>query len=122
MPYKSSMNLIVVRAAYDPDAKVWWVEDSAPLNGLNIEAATIDELRDKLPAAVIDLLETKTPGAYCNRGHRPHAYPGENSRGTGPGGTQILDGAASSQRKGLRQGVSRQTHQCRMRVPSPWPW
>ena len=25
------MNLIVVRAAYDPDAKVWWVEDSAPL-------------------------------------------------------------------------------------------
>ena len=57
------MNLIVVRAAYDPDAKVWWVEDSAPLNGLNIEAATIDELRDKLPAAVIDLLETKTPGA-----------------------------------------------------------
>ena len=74
------MNLIVVRAAYDPDAKVWWVEDSAPLNGLNIEAATIDELRDKLPAAVIDLLETKTPGAYCNRGHRPHAYPGENSR------------------------------------------
>ena len=38
------MNLIVVRAAYDPDAKVWWVEDSAPLNGLNIEAATIDEL------------------------------------------------------------------------------
>jgi Domain of unknown function (DUF1902) len=63
MPYESSMNLIVVRAAYDPDAKVWWVEDSAPLNGLNIEAATIDELRDKLPAAVIDLLETKTPGA-----------------------------------------------------------
>jgi hypothetical protein len=51
MPYESSMNLIVVRAAYDPDAKVWWVEDSAPLNGLNIEAATIDELRDKLPAA-----------------------------------------------------------------------
>jgi len=34
-----------------------------PWNGLNIEAATIDELRDKLPAAVIDLLETKTPGA-----------------------------------------------------------
>jgi len=63
MPYESSMNLIVVRAAYDPDAKVWWVEDSAPRNGLNIEAATIDELRDKLPAAVIDLLETKTPGA-----------------------------------------------------------
>jgi Domain of unknown function (DUF1902) len=63
MPHQSSVNLIVVRAAYDPDAKVWWVEDSAPLNGLNIEAATIDELRDKLPAAVFDLLETKAPGA-----------------------------------------------------------
>jgi len=117
------MNLIVVRAAYDPDAKVWWVEDSAPLNGLNIEAATIDELRDKLPAAVIDLLETKTPGAdiaieVIGHMHTRVKIPVE----PGPGGTQILDGAASSQRKGLRQGVSRQTHQCRMRVPSPWPW
>jgi hypothetical protein len=63
MPHESTVNLIVVRTAYDPDAKVWWVEDSDPLYGLNIEAATIDELRDKLPAAVIDLLETKTPGA-----------------------------------------------------------
>jgi Domain of unknown function (DUF1902) len=35
-----------------------WVEDSAPLGGLNVEAPTIDELRDKIPAAVIDLLET----------------------------------------------------------------
>ena len=69
------MNLIVVRAAYDPDAKVWSVEDSAPLNGLNIEAATIDELRDKLPAAVIDLLETKTPGADIgNRGASSHMH------------------------------------------------
>jgi hypothetical protein len=61
MPHESTVNLIVVRIAYDPDAKVWWVEDSDPLYGLNIEAPTIDELRDKLPAAVIDLLETKTP-------------------------------------------------------------
>jgi hypothetical protein len=63
MPHESSVKLIIVRAAYDPDAKVWWVEDSDPLFGLNIEAPTIDELRDKLPAAVIDLLETKAPGA-----------------------------------------------------------
>ena len=63
MPHESTVNLIVVRAAYDPDAKVWWVEDSDTVSGLNIEAPTIDELRDKLPAAVIDLLETRTPGA-----------------------------------------------------------
>ena len=49
MPLESKVNLIVVRAAYDPDAKVWWVEDSAPLGGLNVEARTIDELRDKIP-------------------------------------------------------------------------
>jgi hypothetical protein len=63
MPLESQLNLIVVRAAYDPHAKVWWVEDSAPLGGLNVEAPTIDELRDKIPAAVIDLLEAKSPGA-----------------------------------------------------------
>ena len=63
MPLESPVYLIVVRAAYDPDAKVWWIEDSAPLGGLNIEAPTIDELRDKIPTAVIDLLETKSPGA-----------------------------------------------------------
>jgi hypothetical protein len=27
MPLESQVNLIVVRAAYDPHAKVWWVED-----------------------------------------------------------------------------------------------
>jgi Domain of unknown function (DUF1902) len=63
MPHDSPIRLIVVRAAYDPDAKVWWVEDSDPLFGLNLEAASIDELRDKLPAAVIDLLEPSSPGA-----------------------------------------------------------
>lgn len=62
MPLEPPVHLIVVRAAYDPDAKVWWIEDSAPLGGLNIEAPTIDELRDKIPTAVIDLLETKSPG------------------------------------------------------------
>jgi predicted RNase H-like HicB family nuclease len=48
--------LIVVKAAWDPDARVWWVEHS-DLPGLNLEAETLEELRDKLPGAVADLFE-----------------------------------------------------------------
>ena len=47
--------LIVVKAAYDPEARVWYVEDS-DLYGLNAEASTIEELRDQLPAIIVDLL------------------------------------------------------------------
>lgn len=48
--------LIVVKAAYDPEADVWYVEDS-DLPGVNAWAPTVQELRDKLPAIVLDLLE-----------------------------------------------------------------
>jgi Domain of unknown function (DUF1902) len=58
----SPLRLIVVRAAHDPDANVWWIEGSNPLDGLNLEAVTMDELHDKLPAAFIDLLEATVPG------------------------------------------------------------
>ena len=51
------LDLIVVRAAYDPDARVWYVESSEPLHGLNLEAETIEQLRDKIPAAVADLYQ-----------------------------------------------------------------
>jgi hypothetical protein len=47
---------IVVKAAFDPDARVFHVEYS-DLPGLNLEAETFEELRDKLPGAVADLLE-----------------------------------------------------------------
>jgi hypothetical protein len=60
---KPPPHFIVVRTPYDPDTKVWWIENSDPLHGLNLEAATIDELRSKLPAAIIDLLETEIPDA-----------------------------------------------------------
>lgn len=49
-------SLLVVKAAYDPEARVWFVEDS-DLHGLNSEAATLEELVEKLPAVVADLLE-----------------------------------------------------------------
>jgi predicted RNase H-like HicB family nuclease len=50
------MTLIVVKAAFDAEAGVWYVE-SSDLPGLNLEAQTVEELRDALPGAVLDLLE-----------------------------------------------------------------
>jgi hypothetical protein len=47
--------LLVVKAAWDPDAGVWWIEHS-DLHGLHLEAETLDALRDKIPGAVADLL------------------------------------------------------------------
>jgi hypothetical protein len=52
--------LIVVRAAWDPDAQVWWTE-SSDLAGLNAEAPTLEGLRDKLPAVISDLIEENEP-------------------------------------------------------------
>ena len=49
-------SLIVVKAAFDPEARVWFVEDS-DLHGLNAEGTTLEELVDKLPDVVADLLE-----------------------------------------------------------------
>jgi hypothetical protein len=47
---------VIVNAAWDPEAEVWYTESST-LPGLNLEADTIDRLRDKLPGAIEDLLE-----------------------------------------------------------------
>ena len=48
--------LIIVKAAYDAEAGVWYVEDS-DLAGVNAWAPTVQELSEKLPAVVLDLLE-----------------------------------------------------------------
>jgi hypothetical protein len=50
------MTMIVVKAAFDPEAQVWFVE-SSDVAGLNLEAASLEALRDKLPGALLDLLE-----------------------------------------------------------------
>jgi hypothetical protein len=47
---------ITVRAAWDDEAGVWYIEHSS-LPGLHLEAATPIELYDKLPGAIEDLLE-----------------------------------------------------------------
>jgi Domain of unknown function (DUF1902) len=49
------LNLIIVRAEWDDDAKVW-VATSDDI-GLVTEAASIEALREKIPAMVGDLLE-----------------------------------------------------------------
>jgi predicted RNase H-like HicB family nuclease len=51
-----SCRLIIVKAAYDAEAGVWYVEDS-DLPGVNAWAATVQELGEKLPAVVLNLLE-----------------------------------------------------------------
>jgi hypothetical protein len=52
--------MITVRAAWDPDAMVWYRAYS-DLPGLNLEADTLDELRDKLAGAIEDLTGRKLP-------------------------------------------------------------
>jgi hypothetical protein len=52
--------IVVVRAAYDEDARVWYVQHS-DLDGLHIEAETLDAMRAKLPGAIRDLLEDEGP-------------------------------------------------------------
>jgi hypothetical protein len=61
-------SLIVVKAAYDPEARVWFVEDS-DLYGLNAEATTLEDLVEKLPDVVADLLEANGFDAEGARSH-----------------------------------------------------
>ena len=48
--------VIVVKAARDADAGVWFVE-SSDVPGLNLEGDTLEALAEKLPGAILDLLE-----------------------------------------------------------------
>lgn len=48
--------MIVVKAAFDPEARVWFTEDS-DIHGLRLEASTLESLVERIPSAVQDLLE-----------------------------------------------------------------
>jgi predicted RNase H-like HicB family nuclease len=50
------MGKVTIRADYDADARVWCVADS-DLPGVHAEGTTLDELRNRLPAVVRDLVE-----------------------------------------------------------------
>jgi hypothetical protein len=54
------MTTVHVKAAYDPNAKVWYVEKSS-LPGVFAEGETADELASKLPNIVEDLTGTRSP-------------------------------------------------------------
>ncbi|MEW6168853.1 MAG: DUF1902 domain-containing protein [Pseudomonadota bacterium] len=49
-------NLVIVKAARDAEAGVWFVE-SSDVPGLHLEDDTLEGLSDKLPGAILDLLE-----------------------------------------------------------------
>lgn len=55
-PHMKAMSMIVVKAGYDDEAAVWFVE-SSDLPGLNVEAASIEEFRARIEAAAVDLLQ-----------------------------------------------------------------
>ena len=52
-----------MKAAWDAEAAVWWIEES-DLPGLRLEAETLEALRDKIPGAVADLLEDEGSEAF----------------------------------------------------------
>jgi hypothetical protein len=51
---------VLVRVAYDSEAKVWWTE-SSNLFGLNACASSLDEFRTILPGMIQDLIELNEP-------------------------------------------------------------
>lgn len=60
--------IVVVKAAWDEEAGIWFVE-SSDLPGLNVEAASIEEMVKKLPGAVADLLELGEGDAGAQRSY-----------------------------------------------------
>jgi Domain of unknown function (DUF1902) len=55
-----SNSSITIKVAWDPEAKVFYTAYS-DLPGLNLEAKTLDEFREKLPGAIQDLTGRKVP-------------------------------------------------------------
>jgi hypothetical protein len=52
--------MILVKAIFDSEAGVWFT-DSSDLHGLRIEAATLEILIERIPGAVLDLLDDGDP-------------------------------------------------------------
>ena len=51
-----SQSVIIVKAARDQEAGVWFIE-SSDVPGLHLEAESLEALADQLPGAILDLLE-----------------------------------------------------------------
>jgi hypothetical protein len=50
------MRVAVVKATFDEDARVWYVE-SSDIEGLHVEGDTLEAFRSNVAAAAADLLE-----------------------------------------------------------------
>lgn len=53
--------VIVVKAMLDEEAGVWFIA-SSDIDGLNLEAESIEEMIQKLPGAISDLIECESDG------------------------------------------------------------
>jgi hypothetical protein len=60
-------NLILVKAGFDDEADVWYVE-SSDLPGLSAEADSLEALAKRLPDMVRDLIEANGPGDLATEG------------------------------------------------------
>ena len=49
----------IFEASWDPEAKVWWTSET-PVQGLVTEAATLDELHNKLSVMIPEMLKMRT--------------------------------------------------------------
>ena len=52
--------VFVFEASWDDEAKVWWISKT-PISGLITEAATLDELFNKLTVMIPEMLERENP-------------------------------------------------------------
>jgi hypothetical protein len=56
---------VIIRAAYDDEASIWYVESST-IEGLRTEANTLEALTAKLPGLVVDLIEANSLDIHGN--------------------------------------------------------
>ncbi len=52
---------LIINVTYDPEAKVWYTEPSPDLFGVIACAPSIEELRQKLPGVILDMIEENAP-------------------------------------------------------------
>jgi hypothetical protein len=53
---RQPIETISVKVEWDAEARVWYTAETS-IRGLNLEAETLDGLLEKLPAAIVDLLQ-----------------------------------------------------------------
>jgi predicted RNase H-like HicB family nuclease len=57
MPHKS----LTINVAYDPEAKIWYTEESPDLFGVIAYGHSLEELRQVLPGVILDMIEDNKP-------------------------------------------------------------